>query len=342
MPDDVVVVGASAGGVEALRAMASGLPKDLPAPVVVVLHIPPGAPSALPAILTRAGPLPARSAAHRLPLHNGTVYVAPADRHVLIADDHLHLSEGPTENGHRPAIDPLFRAAAASFGARAIGIVLSGTGDDGSAGLVALARQGGVALVQEPADALYSQMPLNALEHVPQAKASAAIRLGSRLAQLLSSPGRGSVERPAGAQLLIGETQIAATSAELTSTTALAGAEPSPLSCPSCDGLLFRLPGRPAQGFRCRVGHAWSPASLSAHRTSNAEDALRVALRALEEKAMTLRWLADQETRRGHPVVAGMHTARAVAADSEAAQVRQLIPKTGPVTPETFPADAQP
>jgi len=174
MIDDVVVVGASAGGVEALRALVAGLPPEFPAPLVVVLHVARGAPSALRAILGRAGPLPARAAEHLMPLRPGMVYAAPPDRHVLVVEDHVHLSAGPAENGHRPAIDPLFRSAAISFGPRAIGVVLSGTRDDGAAGLVALATVGGATLVQEPADALYDQMPRNALEHVPSAVACPA------------------------------------------------------------------------------------------------------------------------------------------------------------------------
>ncbi len=163
----VVVVGASAGGVEALRAFVSGLPVGLPAPVVVVLHIPRRAPSALPAILSRAGPLVATSAQHGAALRAGVIYTAPADRHVLVVDGQVHLSLGPVENGHRPAIDPLFRSAAVAYGPQAVGVVLSGTRDDGTAGLAAIAERGGRAFVQEPGDALYAAMPASALDHVP-------------------------------------------------------------------------------------------------------------------------------------------------------------------------------
>ena len=163
LPWALVAVGASAGGVPALRAFVAALPATLSAPVVVVLHIPPRAPSALAAILNRSGPLPASTAVHDTPLQDGHLYVAPADRHVLVDATRLLLSTKPAEQGHRPAVDPLLRSAALAYGSQAIGIVLSGTGKDGAAGLAAIAERGGTALVQDPLEAHYPDMPLNAL-----------------------------------------------------------------------------------------------------------------------------------------------------------------------------------
>lgn len=325
MVTDMVVVGASAGGVEALRAMARGLPADLSAAVVVVLHIPRRAPSALPAILARSGPLPAVAAEQGMALRNGTIYVAPADRHVLVADGHLHLSLGPVENGHRPAIDPLFRSAAAEFGHRTIGVVLSGSRDDGTAGLAVISRRGGEALVQEPGDALYPAMPLNALKHVPGAGRYPADKLGRALAELLADPTR-PAGRPAGPDaVLLGENSISAMTAEPDATAQLAEAVPSGLSCPDCNGVLFELPGEPAPRFRCRVGHAWSPQSLAVEQTAEAEDALWIALRALEERAALLRRMTARSEQLGHRRSAEMHRARATEAAVQADRVRALI-----------------
>ncbi|MFB9739785.1 chemotaxis protein CheB [Pseudonocardia sulfidoxydans] len=317
-------MGASAGGVEALRSVVGALPAELPAAIVVVLHIPADAPSALAAILDRAGPLRAVTARHGDVLEAGTIFAAPADHHVLVADGHLHLSRGPRENGHRPALDPLFRSAAADFGPAAIGVVLSGNRDDGTAGIAALARAGAPVLVQDPEEALYVGMPSSVIRHVPGVRALPATKLGAMIGELLSElvPAHEAAHDP----LTEAEARIADISVEPADTTPdLDEAEPSGLSCPDCDGVLFRLPGEPAPRFRCRVGHAWSPTSLSAQQDEAIEGVLWSALRALAEKAELQRRLAESAAGVGRQGAADTHLRRAARAKSDAEALRRLL-----------------
>ncbi|HEV7649469.1 MAG TPA: chemotaxis protein CheB [Actinophytocola sp.] len=181
---DLIVVGASAGGVEALRDLAAGLPPDLPASVLVVLHLPAGGRSVLPAILERAGPLPARTARDATRPAHGSINVAPPDQHLLVVGARMVLSAGPPEHGRRPAIDALFRSAALAAGARVIGVLLSGVLDDGVAGLKTIARHGGTVMVQDPAEALYPNMPTNAIDALTVDHVLRAGDMGPVLAQL--------------------------------------------------------------------------------------------------------------------------------------------------------------
>jgi two-component system chemotaxis response regulator CheB len=166
MPRDVIVIGASAGGIEALTTLVRYLPADLGASVFVVLHMAPDQKSVLPRILSSAGKLPAKHARDGEPIVPDRIYVARPDHHLLIHDTHVRVVKGPSENGHRPAIDPLFRTAAYAYGTRVIGIVLSGALDDGTAGLVSIKGRGGLALVQDPNEAIVQMMPRSALENV--------------------------------------------------------------------------------------------------------------------------------------------------------------------------------
>ncbi|MEU4623828.1 chemotaxis protein CheB [Actinoplanes sp. NPDC023801] len=185
---DLVAVGASAGGVEALRALVAGLPPAYPGALLVVLHVPRSAPSALSGILSRNGPLPATTAADGEPVMPGRIYVAPADHHLLLLDGHLRLSRGPAENGHRPAVDPLFRSVARAAGRRAVGVVLSGSRDDGAAGLASIAARGGTTVVQEPGEALHPWMPRAALDAVQADHVEPAAKIGPLLDKIAKGP----------------------------------------------------------------------------------------------------------------------------------------------------------
>jgi two-component system, chemotaxis family, protein-glutamate methylesterase/glutaminase len=322
MPDhDIVVVGASAGGVEALADLAVSLPPDLPAAVFVVLHVPSTGTSALPGILSRHGPLPAAHVKDGEPIERGRIYVTPPDHHVLLRSGHMHLARGPRENGHRPAVDPLFRSAAREYGTRVIGVVLSGTLDDGTAGLAAIKARGGLAVVQEPADALYPNMPASALEHVRVDHVQPAAAIGELLGRLSVEPaGEASPAAPADMEV---EVDVEGFSLE-----AIEGehpGKPSGFSCPDCNGVLREIQDGELERFRCRVGHAWSPESLLTQQSEALEAALWIALRSLEERAALARKLAEPARRRGHRITAGRFAEQAAEAQQAARLVRNLL-----------------
>ncbi|HYV65077.1 MAG TPA: chemotaxis protein CheB, partial [Myxococcales bacterium] len=248
---DIVVVGASAGGVEALRSLVGRLPRDLPAAILVVLHVAPDHKSILPRILTGAGPLPAKHAKDGESLEQGHIYVAPPDRHLVVDDGVVRLTRSPPEGGHRPAVDTLFRTAARFHGARVVGIVLSGALDDGTAGLVAVKQRGGVTVVQDPEEALCADMPRSALENVkvdhclPTAQIAALIGKLAREKVELHSPIPPLLEQ---------ETNIALDRRQEGETPP---GEPSEFACPACGGVLNEVHDGHILRFRCRVGHAY-------------------------------------------------------------------------------------
>jgi two-component system chemotaxis response regulator CheB len=331
---DVVAVGASAGGVESLRTLVAGLPPDYPGAVLIVLHVPRDAPSALPAILERSGPLPAAPAVDGEPLRNGRIYVAPNDHHLLRLDGHVRVTRGPAENGHRPAVDPLFRSVARAVGRRAIGVVLSGSRDDGAAGLATIVAHGGAAVVQDPADALYPWMPRAALLSSPTEHVAPAAKLGALIAEITAMGLPEVPPAPAADALLDAEVKMSElgplTSDEL-------AVRPAGYGCPSCGGALFQFGPDPMPRYRCRVGHAWSPESLLDEQAIALEGALWMALRALEEKSALSRRMAGNGYPRQGTTGARF---RDIAADAEAAgdTIRRLISQIGSVVPPPHPA----
>ena len=322
MPDhDIVVVGASAGGVEALTGLAASLPADLPAAVFVVLHMPTTGTSALPGILSRHGPLPASHAKDGEPVEHGRIYVAPPDHHLLLRPGHVHLARGPRENGHRPAVDPLFRSAARDYATRVVGVVLSGALDDGAAGLLAIKSRGGVTVVQDPDDALYPGMPGNALEVTEVDHVVPAGAMGELLARLVTEPAA-QPPGPAPADMKL-EVEVEGFSLE-----AMEGehpGQPSGFSCPDCNGVLWAIQDGGMQRFRCRVGHAWSPESLMTRQSEALEAALWIALRSLEERAALARRLAEPARNRGHRITATRFEEQASEAQNAARVVRDLL-----------------
>lgn len=302
----VVAVGASAGGVEALRGLVGGLPADFPAAVIVVLHISAGGTSVLPRILDRAGPLPAAAAEDGETLRPGRVYVAPSDCHVLVETDRVRLWSGPRENGHRPAVDPLFRTVAASYGPAGIGVVLSGTRDDGTAGLAHIKRRGGRALVQDPGQAQYDGMPSSAIAHVDVDEVLPVEDLAHRLVDLAT-------------------TKVDPTMIDEPAAKPDPQDEPTRLTCPDCGGVLHAHVDGDRKAYRCSVGHAYSPDSLDAEQQRQVESALWAAARLLEDRAEFLRGMAQRAAAMSHDRTAESFGVKAEEAKTSSEVLIELV-----------------
>ncbi|WP_157271365.1 chemotaxis protein CheB [Azohydromonas aeria] len=310
---DIVVVGASAGGVRALRELAAALPADFPAALCVVLHVGPFK-SSLPELLEAVGPLPAAHAVTGEPLRPGRILVAPPDHHLLLQDGATLLTRGPKEHHTRPAVDPLFRSAALAFGPRVIGVLLTGGLDDGAAGLQAIKECGGLAVVQDPREAEDPGMPGAALRAVTVDHCVPLAQVAPLLVGLVQQavPGEAPQEPP---PRLVHE-HLAGMGGENAMEDLQQAAVPSTLVCPDCKGTLWEIRGSQPPRYRCHTGHAFSLRSLASVQQSAAEDALWSALRALQEKELLLRKIADLDRSAGDE-------AHALQAEAEAEQLRR-------------------
>lgn len=310
---EVVVVGASAGGVEALIRFVHALPSDFPVPILVVLHVPASGPSLLPEILTRHGALEAVHAHDGDVLDGGRIFVAPPDQHLTVSANHLDVTRGPVENGHRPAIDPLFRSASLAYDGKVAGVVLSGTLDDGTAGLAWIKQRHGVTLVQAPGDAIYPAMPQHAIDFVEPDYVQPIEQLVDTLVRLTSmASGRNGKE----------------SALEPAPDPSREDAQPgdiAPFSCPACGGTLWETDTGRVVSFRCRVGHAYTLNSLVAGHSETVERAFWSAYRALEEQSAMSRRVARRLADRGRLKSADRFERQAEQAARHAADLKQVL-----------------
>jgi two-component system, chemotaxis family, protein-glutamate methylesterase/glutaminase len=322
---DVIVVGASAGGIRALSAVLGGLPPELPASILAVVHIPPYSRSALPLLLSNAGPLPAKAAEDGEKLSRGKVYVAPPDRHLLVERGRLRLTRGPRENRVRPCVDTLFRSAAVDLGPRVVGVVLSGALDDGTAGLWAVKDRGGATVVQKPADAEYPDMPQSALANVEVDHVLSAGEIGRCLAALTKE----AVPAPAP----VPGAMAAEVDMELGANTLKKGifelGEQSRNTCPECNGALVEIHDGPIVRYRCHTGHAFSTGTLLAETDTEIEKYFWNAVRAIEERSFLLRTMEQRARKAGHGALADRLAADAARDEAHAQGVRRLAVERG-------------
>ena len=323
---DTIVIGASAGGVSALSTLVASLPANLPAAVIIVLHIPTDSRSLLPTILARDSVLPVAHATNGELIKHGRVYVAPSNQHLLLDANRIKLVHGPKENLHRPSIDALFRSAARWAGPRAIGVVLTGARDDGAVGMRAIKQRGGIAIVQDPMEAAYASMPLSVMQSMKVDYSLPLREIGPLLDILSRETAEGEGSYPVADELEI-EARIA--EQELPSSELIASVEKlgtvSKLTCPDCHGALWEIRDDDILRYRCHVGHAYSGEGLSDGQTEMLESALWSAVRALEEQMLLAKRIVERARKSNHLRAATTFERRAKEAEQSSSVIRELL-----------------
>jgi two-component system chemotaxis response regulator CheB len=324
---DIIVIGGSAGALEPLKIILSKLPADFPGAVLMVLHLSPHAGSGLVGALHAATPLTVTFASDRAPIRHGHLYMAPPDYHLVVKTGHVLLTHGPRENLWRPAIDVLFRSAAVAYGSRVVGVVLSGALDDGSAGLSAVKRCGGVAIAQSPDDARVPDMPESAIRNAAVDHVLPASGIADRIQQLISEAPGPTIEIPRDLAL---EAQVAETGVSSYELNQSLG-ELSEFTCSECAGPLWRREGSMLR-FRCLTGHALTARNLDEGLSGNLDSALWAAIRQFEQRANLYLKQADVEDERGRGSASATYRDRADEARGHANALRNVLLQAAPAS----------
>jgi len=322
---DIIVMGASAGGVNALVDLVASLPADFDASIFLVLHVSPSSPSLLPDILSRSGPLKAKHPNDGEKIKPGNIYVAPPDHHLILDNDSVLVKKGPKENRFRPSIDALFRSAAYMYGSRVIGIVLSGLMDDGTSGLWSVKRLGGVSIIQDPSDARFPDMPLNALEQVEVDYKLPVSEMASKLKKLISEPVKKSPAISSEEKKRF-ETEITiATQDNAFEMGILNMGDLTPFTCPECHGSLVSIQEGKRRRYRCHTGHAYTSSALLDSVTKTIEENLWNAVRGLEETVMLLENTGKQLEESGQKREAKQFLDKAKETRAKSHEIRKTI-----------------
>ena len=322
---DIIVIGASAGGFEAIKTIVLDLPPDLSASVFIVWHMAADASGVLPGVLNRLETLPASYAADRDEIKPGKIYIAPPDHHLMLEEKQMRISRGPKENRFRPAIDPLFRSAALSHGQQVIGVILSGGLDDGSAGLWSIKESGGIAVVQDPLDAEVPSMPESALRLVDADHVVSVAEMGPLLHKLVREPLPDKSEKVIdNDELTDTEIRIAMKDKDINSNLLEFGPL-TPYTCPDCHGVLASIKEGGRLRFRCHTGHAFSADSLLVAVTEGIEENLWNAVRNIKESITLLNHMGDHFAEMNDPKLAAMYFKKAKEAEKRADLVRQVV-----------------
>lgn len=323
---NIIVIGASAGGVPALSSLVAELPANLSAAVFVVLHIPANAPSLLPTILARHSSLPVAHAIDGEQIEPNRIYVAPSDHHLLIDGGRVRIVHGPRENLHRPSIDALFRSAARWAGPRVIGVVLTGARDDGRLGMRAIKQRGGIAIVQDPSEAPFPSMPLSVLQDITVDYTLKLREIAPLLHHLSRENAADESRYPVSDEIEI-EARIAEQRMdgdELVASVERLG-KISRLTCPDCHGALWEIHDNDLLRFRCHVGHAFSAESLNEGQSQTLDTALWSAVRTLEEQMMLAQRIVERARKANNRQAATRFEQRAKEAEEQSLMIRRLL-----------------
>ena len=323
---DIIVIGTSAGGLKALGALLSALPADINAVLFIVQHLAADKPSILPQILADVGSLPVSHPSDKEPIQTGRIYVAPPDHHLLLNQSLMRVVRGPQENRFRPAIDALFRSAARAYGSRVVGVVLTGYLDDGTVGLQAVKKRGGVAVVQDPNEAEYPSMAKSALRFVQIDYCLPLAEISNLLVRLSKEPAVEQEAHPVTKELEI-ESRIAEqqmNTQEFLEHVEAIGTRTT-YTCPECNGSIWQIGKEEPLRFRCHTGHSFTANVFLAEQTQNLENALWSATRVMEEKVTFLRQMASQMRSYNLQSAVAKYEDHAKSMDAEVSLIRGII-----------------
>jgi two-component system, chemotaxis family, protein-glutamate methylesterase/glutaminase len=323
---DIIVIGTSAGGLKALSIIISNLPADLDAVVFIVQHVAADKPSLLPQILAGISQFPVSHPQDGEEIHKGHIYIAPPDHHLLVNKKYLRVVRDPQENRFRPAIDVLFRSAAFAYGSRVVGVILTGYLDDGTAGLQAVKKRGGITIVQDPQEAEYASMPKSALRYVQIDYCLPLAKISGLLVDLAKAPAEEENAYPITPEIEF-ESNLAGqqmNAQEFLENVERIGIRTT-YSCPKCNGSVWQIKNGDLLRFRCHVGHAFTAEILLAEQTQNIENALWSAVRALEEKVTLSRQIAKQMQKLNLQRATMKYESNAQGIDQEISMLRNLI-----------------
>lgn len=323
---DIIVIGTSAGGLKALGAIVGALPAEMKAVLLIVQHLAADKPSILPQILVDLGSLPASHPSDGEPIQKGRIYVAPPDHHLLVNQGLMRVVRGPQENRFRPAIDALFRSAARAYGSRVVGVVLTGYLDDGTVGLQAVKKRGGVAIVQDPKEAEYPSMAKSALRYVKVDYCLPLAEIPDLLVHLSKEPAAESEAYPVTEEIEI-ESRIAEqqmNTQEFLENVEAIGTRTT-YTCPECNGSIWQIGKEEPLRFRCHTGHSFTANVFLAEQTQNLETALWSAVRTMEEKVTFLHQMSERMTNHNLQSAATKYEDHAKSLDAEVSLIRGII-----------------